>query len=95
MSDAKHEAGSAALEEYRRKVASGEIERAERAANPYEQALRKPSSKVLAIKAKCWSCQGEGEDVGWRVAIRDCNVTGCALHPHRPYQRKGASDEDE
>jgi hypothetical protein len=89
------EQGKDALAEYRRKIAAGEIEAPSRAANPLERAQRKPTSLKLAIAARCWQCQGEGADVGWREAIRACTAFGCALHSHRPYQSKDAGNEDE
>jgi hypothetical protein len=85
-----------ALAEYRRKVAAGEIEAPQRSANPLERAQKRPTSLKMAIAARCWQCQGEGEDVGWREAIKRCTVPSCALHPHRPYQVKdGGSDDEE
>lgn len=78
--------GADALLEWRRKVEAGEVEAPERAADPIERAARKPKSLKLAIAARCYQCQGEGEDPGWRQRTRECSVTGCALHPHRPYR---------
>ena len=75
------------LAEYRRRLAAGEVEAPTRAANPLERAHRKPTSLRLAVAARCWQCQGEGQDPGWRDAIRDCTARTCALHPHRPGAR--------
>jgi hypothetical protein len=80
--------GTEALAEWRRKVEAGEVEAPERAADPLERARRKPTSLKLAVAARCWQCQGEGEDSGWREAIGTCAVPGCALWPHRPYQKR-------
>jgi hypothetical protein len=65
------------LAEYRRRLAAGEVDAPERAANPLERANAAP---VL-------QCPGAGQDPGWREAIRDCSARTCALHPHRPGQR--------
>lgn len=66
--------------EYRRKVAAGEIEPAERL-NPIEKAQAKPKSLRLAINAKCWDCTG-----GQRQEIKLCPMTDCSLHGLRPYK---------
>ena len=38
--------------------------------NPYERALQQPRSLALAIRAKCWDCEGAGADRGWQNLSR-------------------------
>ena len=52
--------------------------------NPLEKALANPGSKTLAIRAKCWDC--EGQEAGWQRRVRACVVPGCGLYHVRPYQ---------
>jgi hypothetical protein len=54
--------------------------------NPYEQALEKPTWRALAIRAKCWDCEGQGVDPGWQDRVRNCVVDRCPLWHVRPYQ---------
>lgn len=54
--------------------------------NPEEQAQANPKSTKAAIKAFCWGCVGADADPGAKFRVRDCTVTRCALHPHRPWQ---------
>lgn len=65
---------------------------------PVEQAQANPNSLKAAIKAFCWTCVGEDADPGAKFRVRDCTVTRCALHPHRPWQNvkggHGATGED-
>ena len=56
--------------------------------NPLEKAKLKPTSFRAAINAKCYECEGEDFDPGWRGRIKDCIVPGCPLYPLRPYQLK-------
>lgn len=73
------------------KLAAGEkIERL----SPLEKAAKNPKSLRLAINAKCYSCQGEDSDPGFRKRIGTCDVTTCPLNPVRPYQR-GEDDDSE
>jgi hypothetical protein len=62
---------------------------------PVERARLNPTSRKLAIAAKCYDCSGGGIDPGVVERIRDCNVSGCPLRPVRPYQRREASEGDE
>ena len=55
---------------------------------PYDDALARPTSRVLAIRAKCWDCEGRGR--GWRQRVRECAVTTCPLWHVRPYQGGGS-----
>jgi hypothetical protein len=75
------EAARAALRAYRE---SGDARPMERL-NPLERAAKNPRSAKLAIHAKCYDCQGGDADPGIRARIRECSVTRCPLHPHRPY----------
>jgi len=54
--------------------------------NPVEQAQANPKSLKAAIKANCWNCVGADADPGAKFRVRDCTVTRCALHAHRPWQ---------
>ena len=54
--------------------------------DPVERSKRNPKSKALAIKAMCWQCQGGGGNPSTNWLIGNCEVTGCALWPHRPWQ---------
>jgi len=54
--------------------------------NPVEQAAANPNSAKAAIKAFCWTCVGADADPGAKFRVRDCTVTRCALHSHRPWQ---------
>lgn len=62
--------------------------------DPIEKARRNPKSLRLAINGKCWDCIGAGADPNPRAAIRDCQITGCTLHPVRPYQLRGEEDSE-
>jgi hypothetical protein len=53
--------------------------------DPIERARRNPSSRALAIKAKCFDCVGRGADPGWRWWVGNCTAD-CPLVPLRPYQ---------
>lgn len=54
--------------------------------SPVEAAEAKPTSLKLAIRAHCYTCVGEDADPGYKARVRDCSVTRCALHRHRPWQ---------
>jgi hypothetical protein len=53
---------------------------------PHQEALARPKSRVLAIRAKCWDCEGQDGDPGWQRRVRTCMVTDCPLWHVRPYQ---------
>lgn len=57
---------------------------------PHEEALARPQSRVLAIRAKCWDCEGGDADPGWKQRVRDCVVPGCPLWHVRPYRGRGS-----
>ncbi len=57
---------------------------------PHEEALARPQSKALAIRAKCWDCEGGDADPGWKQRVRGCVVTGCPLWHVRPYRGRGS-----
>ena len=59
------------------------------ALNPIQKSEAQPQSLRLAINAKCYDCQGQDADPGWRQRIADCNDVACPLVPVRPYQQKG------
>ncbi|MEX3984034.1 hypothetical protein AB4Y45_34155 [Paraburkholderia sp. EG287A] len=63
--------------------------------NPVEQAQANPKSVKAAVKAFCWECVGADADPGAKFRVRDCTVTRCALHPHRPWQNvKGGHTQE-
>lgn len=52
-----------------------------------EKLLQNPTSRSLAIAAKCWECAGDGAD-GHKMTkdtIRTCK-SPCALRDFRPYK---------
>ena len=59
--------------------------------NPLEKSREKPTSKVLAIKAKCWQCQGEDADPCWKWRVGNCEIPDCGTFLHRPYQNLAGS----
>ncbi len=56
--------------------------------NSLEKAKMKPRSLRLAVNAKCFECEGEDADPGWRVRIKECIIPNCPLFPVRPYQKR-------
>lgn len=54
---------------------------------PIEKLSRKPDSLRMAINAKCFDCEGQDADPGWRWRIGNCQITDCPLWNVRPYQR--------
>jgi hypothetical protein len=78
------------FEEFRRRVAAGEVE-APRIKTPWEKLREKPTLK-RAITAKCHECCGWGENDERPPKVRDdianCTATGCPLYGARPYSRK-------
>lgn len=70
------------LEEYRRKVANGEIER-KKPRNPTEQWQDNPKSLRKAVNAYCYDCSGFNT-----AEIKHCPIKKCPLWGHRPYQPK-------
>lgn len=63
--------------------------------DPIERARRNPTSKALAIKAKCFECVGAGSDANPRSAVRECPVTMCPLHSVRPWQERVDNEKDD
>jgi len=55
--------------------------------NPLEKAKTNPKSLRLAVNAKCFECEGEDYDPGWRGRIRGCIIPDCPLFPVRPYRK--------
>lgn len=55
--------------------------------DPMQRAAANPTSRSLAIAAKCFDCVGgSNADGGYRRCIRECPSTRCALYAFRPYQ---------
>ena len=78
-----NEQAKIALQEYREKVASGEIEVVR--LNPIERSNANPTSLRLAINAMCFEYLGNGS----AQEIRDCTAKDCPLYKVRPYKTKG------
>lgn len=55
------------------------------ALDPITKAAAHPTSRSLAIAAKCYDCQGGDADPGWRWRIGNCDAP-CPLVPVRPHQ---------
>lgn len=58
---------------------------------PIQRAAENPSSRKLAIAAKCWECMGGAGTPGAKRLVGECVSVRCPLHPLRPWQR----DEDD
>ena len=71
-----------ALQEYNRKVKSGEIQRT-KPRSPEERAKANPQSRQLAIEAKCWDCCAFN-----KTEVSLCEITDCSLWHFRPWQPK-------
>ena len=56
--------------------------------NPLEKAKQNRKSLRLALNAKCYECEGEDYDPGWRGRIADCIIPDCPLYPVRPFRKK-------
>jgi len=55
--------------------------------DPIERARRNPTSRALAIRAYCYTCNGENADPHWRWRIGNCEIPDCPLYRFRPYRR--------
>jgi len=62
--------------------------------NPLEKAAKSPRSAALAIRAKCYDCQGQDCDPGWRERVANCPIPKCPLYPLRPYRDKFSESEE-
>jgi len=71
-----------ALEEYNRKIRSGEIQRSKQL-NPIEKLKTKPNSLRFAVNAKCFDCTCQQ-----KLEIKFCEAFDCPLFNVRPYQEK-------
>ena len=80
-----------ALKEYRRKLATGEVEIVRK--NPAERLQENPTSLRFAINAMCYDCGGSDSDSNWRARIKYCQILKCPLHKVRLY-RKGVTDDE-
>jgi hypothetical protein len=54
--------------------------------DPIQQALRQPKSLRLAIKAKCYDCEGQNADPEWAWRIGNCIIPDCPLYLVRPFR---------
>ena len=46
-------------------------------------------TRAKAIAAKCKECIYDELDQGtWRLQVKACDITSCALHPYRPMPYK-------
>jgi len=68
------------LAEYRKKLESGEIERA-KPMDPIEKAHSNPKSLRAALNGKCFDCC-----CGQKVEVARCTATDCTLWNLRPWQ---------
>ena len=48
--------------------------------SPLERAQKNPKSLRAAIDAKCFQCQGEGQDPGTWARVRECTIPDCGLY---------------
>ena len=48
--------------------------------SPLEKAQKNPKSLRAAIDAKCFQCQGDGEDPGTWERVRTCTIPDCGLY---------------
>lgn len=60
--------------------------------DPLTKSRNNPKSRLMAINAMCYACQG-GEvdnppDSGWQWSIGNCSITFCPLFDFRPYRHK-------
>lgn len=62
------------------------------ARNPLQRAAENPTSRTLAIAAKCFDCQGGDADPAWRWRIGNCTTVACPLVPVRPYRHLEGTD---
>jgi len=79
------------LEEYNRKLASGEIERTP-PKNPIQKWKENPTKIRMSVNAYCVDCSGGVEEANWMNRVRYCQILGCPLHQVRPYS-KGISNK--
>jgi len=59
--------------------------------NPILRHMKNPSSRKLAINAKCAECFGCTPDhleKGFKESISSCSSYSCSLHQFRPYQAR-------
>lgn len=56
--------------------------------NPIEKATENPTSRQAAINCKCFDCEGQDADPGWRWRIGNCTAgfPDCGIWNFRPYQ---------
>jgi hypothetical protein len=51
------------------------------------RAYANPRSRTLAVKAKCYDCEGGDADPNVKMRIGTCGITTCPLWAVRPYQK--------
>ncbi len=56
--------------------------------DPIQRAEKNPGSRALAIKGKCYDCQGRDADPHWQWRVGNCDIPKCPLYSVRPYQAK-------
>ena len=59
--------------------------------NPLQRLEKNPTSRILAIHAKCTDCVGctpNYIEKGFKKSISSCSSYSCPLHGFRPYQAK-------
>lgn len=77
-----NEKALSALEIYREKVASGEIEATPR--KTLEEKFNEKPTLRKAVTLKCKECMGNESTT--RLDIKNCSAYTCPLHQFRPYK---------
>lgn len=80
-----------ALAAYNARRLAGDVEAPARL-DPLARARANPTSKTLAIRAKCWECVGGNSNPNWQKRVGECTIARCGIHPFRPYQRGDAEE---
>lgn len=74
-----------ALQEYKEKVANGEIERTS-PKNPKQKWEENKTSVRKSVNYMCWQCFGGDEGENVKKEIKECSSKDCALWHVRPYK---------
>lgn len=77
-----NEKALSALEIYREKVASGEIEATPR--KTLEERFAEKPTVGMAVKLFCKHCMGDAST--YKTDIKNCSSKVCPLHQFRPYK---------
>lgn len=74
-----------ALQEYKEKVANGEIERTP-PKNPKQKWEEDKTSVRKSVNYICWQCYGGDDGENVKKEIKGCSSKDCALWHVRPYK---------